>query len=137
METPPTTGEVRAFTRSRRRLSIIIVALCGLLFLSYALFIYFTMIDRRFVFRFKAQKGQPIVRAIEEFHRQTGNFPASLTNLTPKYLSAVPDMPDRTQHKFSGWDYQIVTNGTAVSYTLRYYMGKGGVEYYAQLAIEG
>lgn len=80
-------------------------------------------------FRAQAELGQPIVRAIESFRAQTGGFPASLAALVPKYLPAVPELPDRAQHKFSGWDYQTETNGMVVSYSLRYYLGRGGVEY--------
>ena len=80
-------------------------------------------------FRVQAQAGQPIVRAIEEFRKQTGSYPPSLSDLAPKYLAAVPDLPDKSQHKYSGWDYRTATNGIAVSYTLSYYMGRGGIEY--------
>ncbi|MDI6739524.1 MAG: hypothetical protein QME74_04075 [Candidatus Edwardsbacteria bacterium] len=80
-------------------------------------------------FRAQAQAGQPIIRAIEEFRKQTGSYPASLADLVPKYLPAVPDVPDASKRKFEGWEYHTVTNNEAVSYSLRYYMGKGGVEY--------
>jgi len=80
---------------------------------------------------FKAQPeaGQPIVRAINSYYKQTGNFPPSLAALMPQYLPTVPDRRDKLQHKFSGWDYCLVTNGKTVSFRLRYYMGRGGVEY--------
>ena len=52
-----------------------------------------------------------------------------LSDLVPKYLATVPDVPDRSKGKFTGWDYSPETNGLVVSYSLRYYMGKGGVEY--------
>ena len=87
------------------------------------------MFSRTREFRAQAEAGQPIVRAIEEFRRHTGTYPASLADLVPKYLPTVPDLPNEPEHKFSGWDYQAVTNGTVVSYTLKYYMGKGCVEY--------
>ena len=87
------------------------------------------MFSRTREFRAQAQVGQPIVRAIEQFHKQVGNYPASLADLAPKFLPTVPDTPDESQHKFSGWDYRTVTNGVTVSYTLRYYMGRGGIEY--------
>lgn len=77
----------------------------------------------------QAQAGQPIVRAIEAYRAQTGTYPTSLTNLVPRFLAKTPDMPDRLNRKFSGWDYCPVTNSLGSSYTLRYYMGKGGVEY--------
>jgi hypothetical protein len=80
-------------------------------------------------FRAQAQAGQPIVGAIEQFRKQTGSYPPSLAALTPSYLPTVPDLPGDSQQKFNGWDYQTVTNGVMISYTLRYYMGRGGVEY--------
>jgi hypothetical protein len=80
-------------------------------------------------FRAQAQVGQPIVRAIEAFRKQTGSYPASLADLTPKFLPKVPDMPDGSPHKIRVWEYRTVTNGMVVSYTLRYYMGRGGIEY--------
>jgi hypothetical protein len=80
-------------------------------------------------FRKQAELGQPIVRAIEDYHKQTGSYPAALADLAPKYLAAAPDIPDKTQHKFIGWDYSIVTNAAEISYSLRYYMGHGGIEY--------
>jgi type II secretory pathway pseudopilin PulG len=82
-------------------------------------------------FQKQAEAGQPIVRAIEAFQKQTGSYPTSLTDLAPKFLPSVPDIPDKTKGKFEGWDYAMETNGTSVSYTLRYYMGRGGVEYRA------
>jgi hypothetical protein len=60
---------------------------------------------------------------------ETGSYPESLSALVPKYLAAVPEMPDRSEHNFTGWDYSRTTNGLEVSFTLRYYMGRGGVEY--------
>ena len=80
-------------------------------------------------FREQAERGQPIVRAIEDFRKETGSYPASLADLAPKHLATVPEIPDRSQHKYTGWDYRTVTNGAAVSYSLRYYMGRGGIEY--------
>ena len=80
-------------------------------------------------FKTQAELGQPIVRAIEDDHNQMGSYPASLADLTLKYLTTAPDIPDKRQHKFIGWDYCIITNRAAVSYSLRYCMGKGGVEY--------
>jgi hypothetical protein len=80
-------------------------------------------------FKAQAELGQPIVRAIEDYHKQTGSYPAALTDLAPQYLAAAPDIPDKTQHKSIGWDYSIVTNGTEITYSLRYYMGHGGIEY--------
>jgi hypothetical protein len=81
-------------------LAVAMLALCGC--------------SRTSEFKKQAELGQPIVRAIEDYHKQTGSYPASL---------------DELHQKLSGWDYRTVTNGTAVSYSLRFYMGKGGVEY--------
>jgi hypothetical protein len=44
------------------------------------------VISRAGEFRVQAQAGQPIVRAIEEFRKQTGSYPPSLSDLAPKYL---------------------------------------------------
>jgi len=85
--------------------------------------------SRTLEFRAQAQAGQAIVRAVEDFRKQTGGYPASLADLSPKYLPTILDLPDESQNKFKGWEYRVVTNGLAVSYTLRYYMGRGGVEY--------
>jgi hypothetical protein len=99
-----------------------IVIVCGIIILR-------VMFSRTREFRAQARAGQPIVRAIEDYRKQNGNYPVSLADLAPKYLPTVPDMPDESKSKFRGWDYRTVTNGVAVSYTLRYYMGRGGVEY--------
>jgi hypothetical protein len=65
-------------------------------------------------FKSQAKLGQPIVRAIEDYHTRTGSYPSSLDALSQKY---------------SGWTYETFTNGAAISYVLRYRMGQGGVEY--------
>jgi hypothetical protein len=80
-------------------------------------------------FRAQALAGQPIVSAVEKYCSDTGSYPESLSALVPKYLAAVPDTPDLSKDKFTGWDYTRTTNGLVVSYALRYYLGKGGVEY--------
>jgi len=85
--------------------------------------------NRTHAFLAQAQTGQPIVRAIEEYRKQTGNYPASLTNLVPTFLAKIPDTVDKSRHKFSGWEYRPITNDVRPSYILRYYMGRGGVEY--------
>jgi hypothetical protein len=77
----------------------------------------------------QAQAGQPIVRAIDQYHTDKGSYPAFLSDLVPNYLTTAPETPDESKHKFTGWDYRPVTNGLVVSYSLRFYMGKGGVEY--------
>ena len=87
------------------------------------------MFGRERSFRAQAELGQPIVRAIEQYRVQTGRYPASLAALVPDFLSLVPQVPDRAQHQFSGWDYQTETNAGVVTYSLRYYLGRGGVEY--------
>jgi hypothetical protein len=72
---------------------------------------------RKDEYKAQAKLGQPIVRAIEDYHTQTGNYPTSLDALPQKY---------------SGWTYQTYqnsTNGAVISYALRYRHGKGGVEY--------
>ncbi len=80
-------------------------------------------------FRAQALAGQPIVSAIEKYRTDTGSFPESLSALVPKYLAAVPETPDPSKDKFTVWDYTRTTNSLGVSYALRYYLGKGGVEY--------
>lgn len=102
--------------------AFVLMSICGVAGLRL-------MLSRTREFRAQAQAGQPIVQAIDQFRKQTGSYPPSLAALAPKYLPTVPDVPNESQQKFSGWDYQTVTNGMAVSYTLRYYMGRGGVEY--------
>src|ERR1043166_6079344 len=96
-----------------------IFAVMGALFLG--ILGLYLVVTRAIEFRVQARRGQPIVRAIEQFNKQMGAFPASLADLAPKYLPQVPDMPDRVQHKFGGWDYRTTTNGTVLSYSLRYY----------------
>lgn len=87
------------------------------------------MLDRTREFRAQAELGQPIVRAIEQYHGNMGHLPPSITNLVPKYLTQMPDTSNRQTHKYEGWEYAVATNGSEVTYTLRYYMGRGGVEY--------
>ena len=130
---PPTPAEI-AEMQERRDIpllvlftvigSLVILGVCGI-------FVPRLMFDRTREFRAQAQVGQPIVRAIEEFRKQTGNYPSSLTDLVPKYLPRLPDpdMPRRHRHISYVWDYYTVTNGTAVSYNLNCFMGKGGVDY--------
>jgi hypothetical protein len=109
-----------ASTRNRlRTVALVAVGFAGL----------YLAISRPFQFREQVRRGQPIVRAIEEFKRQTGEYPVTLADLLPKYLPEAPETSDRPNRKFQGWDYQTVTSGVTVTYSLRYYMGKGGVEY--------
>jgi hypothetical protein len=97
--------------------------------LFVAVVVFLSACGRTGDFQAQARAGQPIVRAIEEYREQTGNYPASLTNLVPNYLSAVPGTADLSSYKLAGWIYRTVTNGSLVSYNLRYYMGRGKVEY--------
>lgn len=102
--------------------SCLLVGICGLLLLNL-------MFSRTPEFRAQAQAGQPIVRAIEDFRKDTGNYPTSLADLVPKYLPALPEMADLARHKYDGWNYERVTNGGRISCRLSYYMGRGGVVY--------
>ena len=80
-------------------------------------------------FRARAKAGQPLVRAIEAFRRDTGHYPTSLHELVPKYFPGFPSIPSDPRARGSdsdGWEYY--TRGTD-SYSLYYFMGKGGVEY--------
>src|ERR1017187_7494057 len=99
--------------------SFLILCVCGILILRL-------MFSRTREFQAQAQLGQPIVRAIEECRKQRGAYPNSLADLVPKYLLTVPELPDESKNKFSGWDYRTVTNGMVVSYSLTCFMGRGG-----------
>lgn len=87
------------------------------------------LLDRTREFRARARLGQPIVHAVDQFRAATGAYPPCLSNLYPKYLTAIPDIPNVESNKFEGWEYRTMTNGSETSFTLRYYMGRGGVEY--------
>ncbi len=88
--------------------------------------------DRMPAFQAQAQAGMPLVQAIEAFRTDTGHYPGSLSELAPKYLPEVASEPGDLKRKFSGWEYLTETNysGT-VSYSLYYFMGKGGVTYHS------
>lgn len=86
-------------------------------------------VDRSRSFRAQAQRGQPIVRAIEQFKKHTGGYPGSLAILSPEYLPTPPETPNEADPKSKGWDYYLVTNGSMTTFRLSYYMGKGGVYY--------
>jgi hypothetical protein len=43
----------------------------------------------------------------------------------------MPDVPNESNHKHTGWDYQVLSNTPVTSYSLRASMGKGVVEYEA------
>jgi hypothetical protein len=84
--------------------------------------------DRMGEFQAHAKAGEPLIQALEAFRKDTGHYPASLTELAPKYLPEVaPESHD--QHKFGDWEYLTETNGERVSYSLYYFMGKGAVQY--------
>jgi type II secretory pathway pseudopilin PulG len=89
----------------------IILATIGLLLL--------TGCNRRAEFLAQAKAGQPIVKAIEDFRKETGEYPSSLAVLVASH----------PQIKIAGWEYAATTNGASISFSLRFYMGKGGVEY--------
>ena len=101
---------------------ILVLAVCGIIALRL-------LLSRTREFRAQARAGQPIVRAVEDFRKQSGSYPSSLTNLVPQYLPTLPDIQQEGHYKRGSWEYRVVTNGTSVSYSLRSYMGRGGVEY--------
>ena len=124
----------------RTFLKVLKIGLVSLL----AMFVIFSiavrvLLSRTGEFRAKAKEGDPIVTAIERFKYANGAYPESLSVLVPSYLPSQPQVADITNGVFGGWDYQIVTNieyhlasnVTVTSYTLRYYMGRGGIEYQA------
>jgi len=115
--------------RLNRSTQVLLVIVAGLVLAFGGLAGVRWAFGRERQFREQAELGQPIARAIEDFRVQTASYPASLAELVPEYLPTVPDMPDEARHKYRGWDYQTETNGAAVTYSLRYYMGRGGVEY--------
>jgi hypothetical protein len=101
-----------------------------LLLIGAMLFLPACDFDRSRAFRKKVKEGTPIVRAIEQFHKDTGSYPASVAELAPKYLSAeVATNVVNFPHPFRRWGYYTFANGEAVSYSLTYFMGKGGVDY--------
>ncbi len=57
-----------------------------------------------------AKRGAPIIATIERYHRDQGQYPRSLEELTPKYLAVVPhpglrtDRPYVLQHPERGPD---------------------------------
>jgi len=67
------------------------------------------------------------LRLTEEENDGTPN--TSLTELSPRYLATLPEIQQEGHYKRGSWEYHLVTNGTLVSYSLRSYMGRGGVEY--------
>lgn len=97
--------------------------------ISSACLLFLCSCDRSSEFKAQAQKGQPIIQAIESYQKENGRLPSSLNELSPKFIAPITDLPNSAAHKFNGWDYSLVTNDTRVSYNLKYYMGKGGVAY--------
>ncbi len=87
------------------------------------------MFDRTREFRAQARLGQPIVHAIDQYKEDVGKFPKSLSDLVPKYLNTLPELSNRENHKFEGWEYRVITNQQNTTYTVLYYMERGGVEY--------
>jgi type II secretory pathway pseudopilin PulG len=82
----------------------------------------FSGCDRTREFKAQAQAGQRIVQAIEDYRKKTGNYPASLADLDLKPLPTTVNGPGR-------WEYMRVTNWSGISFSLDYFMGKGGVQY--------
>ena len=117
----------------QRSLNSIVPALLLAPFLALGLWGAFNVLsapsNRTRQFRAQAMLGQPIVQAIERCRHDTGQYPQSLASLVPTYLKQAPDIVDRESSKYTGWDYRTITNETEVTYTLRYCMGRGGVEY--------
>ena len=65
------------------------------------------------------RSAETIAQALEEYHANTGSYPAELEALVPGYLTAIPEVetiPDR------GWLYR----STADTYTLGYWIGPHG-----------
>jgi hypothetical protein len=120
----PIEGKATIPKAMRPRISLMAVVLGVVGFIGL-----YAVLSRPFQFREQARRGQPIVRAIEEFKKQTGEYPVTLGDLVPKYLPEAPETPDRPNHKSEGWEYCTLTSGVTVTYRLRYYLGKGGVEY--------
>jgi hypothetical protein len=112
-------------SRSGKRSSLVVLSLL----LAMVMYGFTLRSCRTRAFRDRANAGQPIVRAIEAYREGTGHYPENLADLVPKYLPTTPDLPDAEQHKYTGWEYHVVTNADAVSYRLRSYLGHGGVEY--------
>ena len=77
----------------------------------------------------QAKVGQPIVHAIEQFRRQEGRYPKTLAELVPEYLPAEPNILNKDHGQYAAWEYSVITNGNNISFKLRCYMGRGGIEY--------
>lgn len=118
--------------RPGKTVRILLMLVCGSCVLAICSLVALRlMFSRTREFRAQARIGQPIVRAIEDFREQTGSYPNSLSELSPQYLATQPEIQQEGRYKRGSWEYHLVTNGTAVSYSLRAYMGRGGVEYQA------
>jgi hypothetical protein len=89
----------------------------------------FNPFDRTAEFRAQAKVGQRVVRGIEQFRKDTGQYPASLAELVPKYLAEDAIKPERSRYYIKNWEYWTSANNGTVSYGLYCYMGKADVEY--------
>jgi hypothetical protein len=107
---------------------IIAVVFC-LIVVALGLVAIRLIFDRTREFEDQAQIGQPIVKAIELFRIQSGRCPETLSELVPQYLPIEPSVFNRKHYQSGSWEYKTFTNENAVSYKLRCYMGRGGVEY--------
>jgi len=88
--------------------------------------------DRTAEFKAKVREGQPVIQALEAFHRDTGKYPKTLAELAPKYLPNLSNGPTDSEHYFGGWRFYTVTNyneDNSVTYDLSFFMGKGWVAY--------
>ncbi|MBI5684284.1 MAG: hypothetical protein HZC54_04330 [Verrucomicrobia bacterium] len=98
--------------------------------LLLAMVALWTGCSRNAEFRAQAEVGQPIVTAIEEYHKQTGSYPAALVDLVPKYLPVLSEMTNTWNGRVVQWEYYPAPNAYGVApYILRFCMGHGGIEY--------
>lgn len=113
----------------RKARTLVAVFAASLVFVVCGVIALRLMFSRTREFRAHAQAGQPIVQAIEAYRKQVGSYPPSLAELSPRYLPTLPEIKKEGHFNYGAWEYCLTTNSTAVSYTLRSYMGRGGVEY--------
>jgi hypothetical protein len=74
-----------------------------------------------------AEEGQPIIRAIYQYKRNTGNYPENLSALVPEYLKEAPFEDWKRGWKYSPADSRGFTSGFMLS---RFSVGyKTRVEY--------
>jgi hypothetical protein len=86
-----------------------------------------TSLDRLRYHRRLARQGQLIVTAIEQYCAAHGTYPESLSPLRPQYLPQ--SSKGRASYDKHDWEYRVVKDGERTTYTLRLYMGRGGLEY--------